>query len=772
MKKNYLLFSLLFISAIVFGQSSKSVDLEEYLKVEPEAYLKIEFQNKKEILNVISSLDVDKVSDHELWIYVNPRNLQQFEALNLDYQILTRPSKLIQPKMFNGSKSTYEWDEYPTYDAYIALMEGFASDYPEICQVFSIGLSEEGRELKFVKISDNVSVDEAEAQFLYTGTMHGDETTGFIMFLRLIDYLTSNYGTDAEVTDLVNNLEIWINPAANPDGTYAGGNNTVYGATRVNANGVNLNRNYADPKGGPHPDLNEYQVETLAFMAMAEANNFVMAANTHGGAEVVNYPWDTWQLWQHEAADDDWWQLVSHEFADTCQANSPSSYMNGFNDGITNGAAWYSIEGGRQDYMNYFHQCREVTLEISDVKLIPENQLNDHWNYTHRSFINYMKQSYYGVKGIVTDSCTGEPIVAKVEVLDHDMDESHVYSREGQGNYHRLLKQGSYDLKFSASGFFSKTYYDVAVSDYDSTVLNVQLACAELMADFTADNNEVVLGTTVQFTQQCYGDPDSYEWTFEGGSPSSSNEENPQVIYDSEGDFDVTLTITKDDDIQTITKEEFILVSEQYTMGDGEIITCSGLFFDDGGADGNYANNLDYTMTIKGDPAMANSVLSIDFVEFDVELHATCNYDYLKVYDGADINAPLIGTYCGVNGPGEVLSTNDDNALTFVFHSDNNTVKAGWKAVINCTIVDQINEINTSNPLRVFPNPVHNGIVQVQLEEGMEEILLYNMAGQVVSSWAGEGKVQSIDLNQVKPGMYLIGVRSSNGIVYNKLRVN
>ncbi len=41
--------------------------------------------------------------------------------------------------------------------------------------------------------------------------------------------------------------------------------------------------------------------------------------------------------------------------------------MNLYDDGITNGAAWYVIDGGRQDYMNFFHQCREFTLEISDA---------------------------------------------------------------------------------------------------------------------------------------------------------------------------------------------------------------------------------------------------------------------------------------------------------------------------------------------------------------------------------------------------------------------
>jgi predicted deacylase len=171
--------------------------------------------------------------------------------------------------MYNGTRESFDWDYYPTYDAYVAMMYQFATDYPDICQVFSIGTTVEGRDLLFAKISDNVDQNEQEPQFMYTGTMHGDETTGYVLLLRLIDYLTSNYGTDAEVTDMVDGMEIWINPLANPDGTFHGGNNTVWGAQRYNGNNIDLNRNYKDAQYGDHPDGNAWQPETVAFMTLA-----------------------------------------------------------------------------------------------------------------------------------------------------------------------------------------------------------------------------------------------------------------------------------------------------------------------------------------------------------------------------------------------------------------------------------------------------------------------------------------------------------------------
>ena len=78
-------------------------------------------------------------------------------------------------------------------------------------------------------------------------------------------------------------------------------------------------------------------------MNFAESHHFVSSVNTHGGTEVCNYPWDTWATLH---ADDQWWQYVCHEYADTAQAYSTGGYMTGYDDGITNGYAWYEVNGG------------------------------------------------------------------------------------------------------------------------------------------------------------------------------------------------------------------------------------------------------------------------------------------------------------------------------------------------------------------------------------------------------------------------------------------
>ena len=311
-----------------------------------------------------------------------------------------------------------------------------------------------GREILIVQISDNVGVKENEPSFLYTSSMHGDELSGYVLSLRLIDYLLNNYGDNNKVTHLIDEIDIWINPLANPDGAYYGGNQNVWSAIRYNSNFIDLNRNYPDPEDGPHPDGNPYQQETNIFLGLADTINFNMAANMHSGAEVCNYPWDTWG---NLTSDNNWWEYVTQQYADSCQINSGSGYFNDLNNGITNGWDWYEVDGGRQDYMNYFRYCKEFTLELSNDKTPNPNDLSDLWDANYPSLLNYMEQSLYGLRGIVTDSISGNPLKVRVEISGHDIDSSHVYSNLPIGNYHRYLYQGNYNITFSKIGYHTKT---------------------------------------------------------------------------------------------------------------------------------------------------------------------------------------------------------------------------------------------------------------------------------------------------------------------------
>jgi PKD repeat protein len=560
MKRFVLTVALVLSSFFVFSQFNK----EALLNKNGEIYFKFEINDSKDVSWLTQMVSIDNVKGNTVYAYANDKEFNQFEATGIPYVLLPHPNEGFNPVMkdYDELKGTDAWDAYPTYTAYVAMMYAFETNYPNLCKIYDIGTTVNGRQLLVAKISDNVAVDEAEPEFFYTSSMHGDELTGYVLMLRLIDSLLTTYGTSPRITNLVNNIEIFINPLANPDGTYKTGNNSVSGAVRYNANNVDLNRNFPDIITGQYANT---QPETYAFMAFAESRSFVSSCNIHGGAEVCNYPWDRKFAY---AADDNWWQYVCHEYADTAQTYSPSSYMSGFTDGITNGAAWYVIDGGRQDYMNFFHQCREFTLEISNTKLPAASSLPAYWGYNRRSFINYMEQCTFGIRGMITDANTGQPVEAEVYVLNHEIagDSSWVYASP-TGNYHRLLNAGTYNVRFSAPCYETQIFNNVSVVNKVATNLNVQLVPQSNAVDFTASATSIAVGGSVSFTDQSCGNPTSWLWVITGpGSPvyiggTTNSSQNPIVQFNTAGSYTVSLTATGAGGSFTQTKTNYITVS-------------------------------------------------------------------------------------------------------------------------------------------------------------------------------------------------------------------
>ena len=468
-------FIFLFLLAPFFS-FAQSVNIDSIFQNSGEVYFSFQIDSKEDLNSISSIVSIDHgVELPNMFAYANKKEFSDFLELNIPFKIEPKPGSLFKDLNMLLSleeKQISDWDFYPSYEVYVEMMYAFETQYPDLCKVSSIGSSVDGRELLVAKITDSLNVSQNEPKILYTSSMHGDEISGFVLSIRLIDYLLSNYESDTRVAKILNNVELWINPLANPDGAYTNNNNSVYNAQRYNANWVDLNRNYPDPEDGTHPDGNSYQPETVAFMNFADSVQFDISSNFHGGAEVANYPWDSWSNFP---ADYDWWLHVMDEYAAFAQENSDNGYFTSFDNGITNGYEWYEVNGGRQDYMNYFKHCREFTLEISSSKTPAGQDLPYYWEANYNSFLAYIEQGMYGLHGVITDSLTGEPLFAEVYINNHDTDSSEVYSRLPIGDYHRYLYSGNYSLTYSADGYISKTISSVAITNNETTILDVKL---------------------------------------------------------------------------------------------------------------------------------------------------------------------------------------------------------------------------------------------------------------------------------------------------------
>jgi len=203
---------------------------------------------------------------------------------------------------------------FRTYSEIIALLDTLANDYPSLVTAkTSIGLSLEGRELWMVKISDNPYLDEDEPEIFINGLHHAREPITAEVCVSYIKRLAENYGTDPEVTELVDDNEFFILPVVNPDGyeynrqTYPGGGGMWRKNRRNNGDGyygVDLNRNYPYFWGYDNIGSSDYsfsdtyrgqsagsEPEVQAMMDFITDRDFAWVMNYHSYSNVFIWPW-------------------------------------------------------------------------------------------------------------------------------------------------------------------------------------------------------------------------------------------------------------------------------------------------------------------------------------------------------------------------------------------------------------------------------------------------------------------------------------------------
>ena len=720
------------ISGTVSAQNQR--ELGQLMRDRGEYYFTLSVDDPAKIQAISKICSIDGTDGRTVIAYANQREYEKLLQAGYQPELQTPPSLRANVTMWDGD-GTYNWDTYLTYPQYVSMMEEFPSKAlnDRTCTLINLGTLSTSNHRQLLGVRINNGSPEGKPKFLYTSTMHGDEVTGMILMLRLIDELCTS--TDSRILSLLNDVDIYIFPLTNPDGTYKGGNNTVNSAQRYNGNNIDLNRNYKDYHQGVHPDGNNYEDETIWTMAFGDENLFTMSANYHGGAEVMNYPWDAVY---DDHADRDWYEYVCTEYVQIARQTYSSYMTDTYNDGVTGGADWYVITGSRQDYMNAYAQCREVTVECSTTKTPTASQLPNFWNYNHNSMLAFMEQVRNGVHGLVYDAVTGLAIEGvKVTVENHDDATSFVTSHS-VGDFHRPIKGGTYTFTFTKQGYYPQSV-QVTVADGARVDLNIQLEPDyTLTPDFTASSTVISMGESIDFTDASNGTISSWYWIFEGGTPSTSTEQNPTgIVYETPGNYSVTLTITgpSGDSVMT-TKENYITVGEAaYNMSNTTVTTCSGLFYDSGGPDSDYTNNLTYTMTFY--PQTEGASIRVVFTEFNTE----SGYDYLYIYDGTSTSATLMGQYDGTTSPGTVTATNTTGALTFKFTSDQGVTAAGWVATVSCLTLEY-------NTITATANPVNSGTIEgadTYVQGETCTLTATAASGYVFTNWTENGEVVSTD---------------------------
>ena len=191
-------------------------------------------------------------------------------------------------------------------------------------------------------------------------------------------------------------------------------------------------------------------------MTWISSNPFVLSANLHGGSVVATYPFDDsvshvpYGRISH-APDEATLKSLAHLYANNHKTMHRGNLCPGdhFKGGVSNGAEWYDVPGGMEDY-NYLHSnCFEITMELSCCKYPMRSELPKEWSNNKEAMMKYMEASHWGMKGVVRDD-SGAPVnkaVIRVQGINHNI------TTTEQGEYWRLLIPGTYTVSVSALGY-------------------------------------------------------------------------------------------------------------------------------------------------------------------------------------------------------------------------------------------------------------------------------------------------------------------------------
>ncbi|CAG5047116.1 unnamed protein product [Parnassius apollo] len=374
--------------------------------------------------------------------------------------------------------------KYTNYDDLVKLLDKLEKTYPDLAKVYSIGNSVEGRQLLVLQISEDVKHTHPERPaFKYVANMHGDESVGRQLMVFLGQYLLINYGKDDRVTRLVNTTDIHLMPSLNPDGFEMSKEGECESLQepngRNNAKGVDLNRDFPDQFDHNRSRDDAYlfggrQPETAALMRWVLKKQFVLSGNLHGGAIVASYPYDDSSTGkdcceESRSPDDALFKHLATVYAskNVDMKRGNSCKPDNFKDGITNGAFWYSVQGGMQDFNYVYSNCFEVTFELSCCKYPIASQLPQFWETNRDSLIAFIEQTHIGVKGFVFDE--DELPIKDAQIIVEGI--KHSVRTTEHGAYWRLLLPGEYNITAIASGYVpSKTVTVTVTEDVPVTV--------------------------------------------------------------------------------------------------------------------------------------------------------------------------------------------------------------------------------------------------------------------------------------------------------------
>ena len=580
-----------------------------------------------------------------------------------------------EEQMKTNLKGLTDLDGYRNHEQMLAELQQIESDNPAICKLYDIGdsrgkqYSDAGNsnyndyyhEIWVLKVSDNVEIEEDEPSIYYLAEHHAREPISLEVNMAVLNHILENYGTDPEITENVNNTQIWFVPLVNPDGhkIVTDELNTMWRKNICDNNGNGLidvtgyyaedgtdpNRNYGWEWGGASTNwesetyqgtsaFSEPEIQTVK--NLIDSHHFIAGISYHSYSELVLFPFGYAN--GVVAPDHDALEELAVDMATTIEGQNGGYY--------TPQSTWelYPCTGTTDDYSYGEHGIFSFTIELATEFIPPAGEIGEICeNNIEAAMILLDRMNHSTLTGHITNANTGEIVAAQIFI--DGVDNTGVYrepytSDEEFGSYYRLLTNGSYDVTYSVYGYDSQTFENVLIND-DVTLLEVALSPSNNTINLSGiitdgDTGEPIANATVAIQDLEI-------------SPVTTNDYGEYIIEDL---YEFNYSIAVYNPVYAgILEQHFVTAAnnvmdfELYAMPDGTFE--AGEFASSWNLSGNNNWVIDNVTVFSGDYSAKSGMISDDqtsslsislFVQEDNQISfyqkvsSETNYDYLRFY--------------------------------------------------------------------------------------------------------------------------------------------
>ncbi len=334
---------------------------------------------------------------------------------------------------------------------------------------------------------------------------------------------------------------------------------------------------------------------------------------------------------------------------------------------------------------------------------------------------------------------------------------------------------------------------DGEVEDY--TVKITEPVPQPPVADFTSNYSSVQVGGSVSFTDLSLNEPDQYQWTFEGGTPSTSTQQNPVVVYNVIGNHQVTLTVSKSG-FTSSTKTGTISVTETtpvYYCTPTQINSSSnyiqkivvGSFINNNtGADGYSLQTSVVSMTAGSTYSVAlvpNNSSARNFWRIWIDFNGDKDFDdsdetlaVLNNKKGSVATTITIPNYVSGSTRMRISMKNGSSPATcddaFDGEVEDYLVSFGPALPQSMMASAGAPDYTTNYNLVIYPNPINETLnIRVNDFETGDYYSIFNVNGEKVKGNSITGDITKLDMSDVPAGLYLITVFNNNQTFHNKI---